>query len=82
MADNVLGVSELSAWRGPCARTARDRVKVRTEGRRQATRSRKPSQLGDEPFPTELMKGRSDRTLDPSHAPEMQKASAAWPPLP
>jgi hypothetical protein len=45
MAPNESGVAELAAWRGPCAGTARDRVKVRPKGRRKATRSRKPSQL-------------------------------------
>jgi hypothetical protein len=39
------GVSELSVWRDSCASTRRDTAKVRTEGRRQPPRSRKPAQL-------------------------------------
>lgn len=47
MASNESGVAELSTWRGPCGSTGRDGSKVSSEGRRQATRRRQPSQLGD-----------------------------------
>ena len=33
MAPNESGVSELALWRVPCARTARDRAEVSSEGR-------------------------------------------------
>jgi hypothetical protein len=45
MSSDKSAVPEFSSWRGSCASTRRDRAEVRSEGRRQAVRRRKPAQL-------------------------------------
>ena len=47
---NESAVSELSSWRGPCTCTARDGAGVSSEGRRQAVRRGKPTQLCEPRF--------------------------------